>query len=60
MKVKELVEQLSKMNPEVDVYLAIYTPDDSGDQDHYLAQVAIEYDDSRYRNENHVQIKGGP
>ena len=54
MKVRELIEQLSSMNPEVDVFLAIYLPGDSGDQDHYEAICAIEYDGKA----PHVQIKG--
>jgi hypothetical protein len=55
MKVKDLIEQLSTMNPEVDVFLAIYEPGDSGDQNHYQADIAVEYDDPAAP---HVQIKG--
>jgi hypothetical protein len=54
MKVKDLMEQLSKMNPEYEVYLSIYHPDDSGDQDHYDSLCAVEYDGK----DGHVQIKG--
>jgi hypothetical protein len=57
MKVKELIQQLSSMNPENSVFLAIYHPDDSGNQDHYTAIDVVEYN-SCAPEERHVQIKG--
>lgn len=58
MTVKELIDQLSSMAPEKEVFLAIYLPGDSGDQDHFRAVGAVgavEYED---KDGGHVQIKG--
>lgn len=55
MKVKDLIQQLLAMNPNGDVWLSIYEPNDSGDQDHYVVSCVVEYHD---KDGSHVQIKG--
>lgn len=60
MTVKELMDQLSAMAPNIEVFLAISQPnDDSGDEDHYMTHVALEYPGSHFHGDlPHVQIKG--
>ena len=55
MKVKSLIRELSTMNPEAELSIAIYEPNDSGDQDHYEILCAVEY---KHKDGDTVQIKG--
>lgn len=57
MKVRELIQQLSQMNPETEVSLAIFYPDDSGDREFYTCDSAMEYNDG-HPDEHFVQIQG--
>lgn len=55
MTVKELIDQLSNMAPEKEVFLSIYLPGDWGDSESYGSLFAKEYED---RDGGFVQIKG--
>lgn len=50
MTVKELIEQLkAAKNPDAEILVSVYEDNDSGEQDHFAIDRAVEYPDGSWQ-----------